>query len=311
MVISAVLRTGLGTTGDLITGGRTIGFGGNFFGTGGTTVKSSVNTKGTGFGVTGTFFAAQENSTVPDKIIPNMFFSLIIKLLYNRSYSCHNETFVPTLSLVQTRIEQACQQHQRESVSLVAVSKTKPASMIEDLFALGQECFAENYLQEATAKIQQLAHLQIKWHFIGAIQSNKTRAIAENFHWIQTVDRIKIAEKLNTYAIKPLQICIQVNTSNEASKAGCLPDEALLLAQQIQKLPKLTLRGLMVIPKPQTTLELQVMECQKAKHLFDNLNKQGFRLDTLSMGMSSDLEAAIASGSTMVRIGTDLFGSRT
>lgn len=199
------------------------------------------------------------------------------------------------------------------SVVLLAVSKHQPLEKIKTVYHLGQRAFAENYLQEGVAKIQALQLDGMQWHFIGKIQSNKTKSLATHFDWVQSVDRFSIAERLHRHCNelnKTLQVCISVNVDKEPQKGGVVMSEVLFLARQIQKLTCLRLRGLMAIPKPQIGYQEQLHTFKKVKQLFDELNKQGFALDTLSMGMSADYKAAIAAGSTMVRIGTSLFGER-
>lgn len=198
-------------------------------------------------------------------------------------------------------------------VQLIAVSKTKPASAIHEMASFGQRAFGENYLQEALEKQSELSDLGLEWHFIGAIQSNKTRDIATHFDWVHSVDRLKIARRMSDQrpvGLPPLNMCVEVNISNEASKSGVLPGEVLALAQSIKDLPNVSLRGLMAIPQQAHTYEEQLAIFNRMLDLLDELNKAGLDLDTLSMGMSSDMEAAIAAGATMVRIGTDLFGAR-
>lgn len=200
-----------------------------------------------------------------------------------------------------------------DSVQLLAVSKRHSAEKIIEAYQAGQHVFAENYLQEALYKIQQLQEYDIEWHFIGSIQSNKTRKIAENFAWVHSVSRFKIAERLSQQRpsdLADLNICIEVNIDAESSKSGVMPDELLPLAIQIAQLPHIKLRGLMVIPKFYETHEEQLAAFQRAANLLDDLNQHGLQLDTLSMGMSADFPAAIAAGSTMVRIGTAIFGAR-
>lgn len=209
--------------------------------------------------------------------------------------------------------EQSC--HREGQVQLLAVSKTKPARMIEEAWQIGQRHFGENYLQEALEKISTLAHLKdISWHFIGPIQSNKTRDIASHFHWVHSVDRLKIAQRLNNQRpedLPPLNICLQINISNEASKSGIKPEELAELVKSISQLPRLKLRGLMAIPAPESDAEKQKEPFRVLAKLLKNINEtQRLDMDTLSMGMTDDLEAAIAEGSTMVRIGTALFGAR-
>lgn len=195
------------------------------------------------------------------------------------------------------------------SVTLVAVGKTQPARALREAFAHGQRDFGENYLQEALGKIDELSDLPITWHFIGALQSNKTRIVAEHFHWVHTVDRLKLGERLSAQrspALTPLNICLQINIDDETSKAGCAPDEAFDLAAALSKLPNLRLRGLMAIPKPGNSkafVELARLQQEIGARL-------SLSLDTLSMGMSADLDAAIAAGSTLVRVGTAIFGER-
>ena len=200
-------------------------------------------------------------------------------------------------------------------IQLLAVSKTKPAAMIRELYQNGQRDFGENYWQEAAEKIAQLRDLQdIKWHFIGPIQSNKTAGIAAACHWVHSVDRIKIAMRLSEQRpaeMEPLNICVQLNLDNEPSKSGVLPNEhCRRLSKRLTDLPNLRLRGLMAIPKPQPNYESQLQSLRRLQSLLMELKPSLKNLDTLSVGMSNDLEAAIAAGSTMVRIGTDLFGSR-
>jgi hypothetical protein len=198
-------------------------------------------------------------------------------------------------------------------VSLLAVSKTFAPDALREAYRAGQTCFAESYVQEALDKIAALHDLPIAWHYIGPIQSNKTRAIAENFSWVHSVDRLKIAERLSEQRpahLPALQVCLQVNISREASKSGVAPDEAGALAYAIAKLPNLKLRGLMAVPAPVDDVVAQRMPFAQLRKLRDQLNQQGLQLDTLSMGMSHDFAAAIAEGATMVRIGTAVFGGR-
>lgn len=200
-------------------------------------------------------------------------------------------------------------------MALLAVSKTFPAVTIREAVAAGQHRFGENYVQEALDKMAQLADLrsQIEWHMIGPIQSNKTRAVAEHFDWVHTVDRLKIAQRLNDQRppeLPPLQVCIQVNTSGEDSKSGTSPDEALALARAVAALPRLKLRGVMALPAPTADAAEQNRQLAAVRVVYEHLRSQGLPLDTLSMGMSADLEAAVAQGSTMVRVGTALFGQR-
>lgn len=221
-------------------------------------------------------------------------------------------TIAENISTLAERIHNAAQAAQRDpaSIGLLAVSKTKPASDLREAYAAGLRDFGENYLQEALGKQTELSDLPLIWHFIGPIQSNKTRAIAEHFDWVHSVDRLKIAQRLSEQRpaeLPPLNICIQVNISGEASKSGCAPEELPALAQAISDLPHLRLRGLMAIPEPTEDSDEQNAAFAAVRSLQDQLN---LPLDTLSMGMSHDLEAAIAQGATWVRIGTALFGAR-
>ncbi len=198
-------------------------------------------------------------------------------------------------------------------VRLLAVSKTFPAASVREAYQGGQTAFGENYLQEALEKIAVLRDLPLEWHFIGPIQSNKTRAIAENFAWVHSVDRLKIAERLSAQRplhAPPLNVCLQVNVSGEVTKSGVAPGEVLQLAQAVMQLPHLKLRGLMTIPSPAVDEAAQRVPFAQMKTLLAQLNSQGMALDTLSMGMSYDYPAAILEGATMVRIGTAIFGSR-
>lgn len=219
------------------------------------------------------------------------------------------------LQTVRARIAAACIVAGRKpaAVHLLAVSKTFDAQAVAQAFAAGQTAFGENYIQEAVQKIVELRTLALQWHCIGPIQSNKTKLVAEHFDWVHTVDRLKIAQRLSEQRpahLAPLQVCIQVNVDGGASKSGVLPEEALALAQQVATLPNLRLRGIMSIPEPAPDFEAACAVFAKVKAVFDDLNANGLALDTLSMGMSADLEAAIASGSTMVRVGTAIFGGR-
>ncbi|MCR9545185.1 YggS family pyridoxal phosphate-dependent enzyme [Vibrio antiquarius] len=204
-----------------------------------------------------------------------------------------------------------------ESVQLLAVSKTKPVEAILEAHQAGQTAFGENYVQEGVSKVQHFAEHypdnRIEWHFIGPIQSNKSRLVAEHFDWVHTIDRPKIAQRLNDQRpseLKPLQVLIQVNTSGEASKSGVTEAEVFELAELISRLPNLTLRGLMSIPANVSDYESQLHEFQKLATLKQTLEAQFPEIDTLSMGMSGDMTAAIEAGSTMVRIGTAIFGAR-
>ena len=224
-----------------------------------------------------------------------------------------------TLNLhdVRSRISQACSAAQRpvDSVTLLAVSKTFPGSAVREAHAAGQRQFGENYVQEALDKISELADLraELTWHLIGPLQSNKTRLVAEAFDWVQSIDRLKIAERLSEQRpahLPPLQVCIQVNTSGEDSKSGVAPVEALSLAKAVAALPRLTLRGLMALPAPSEDPQVQRQALHDVRELFNTLRGDGLPLDTLSMGMSADLEPAILEGATLVRVGTALFGRR-
>ncbi|MBI3383852.1 MAG: YggS family pyridoxal phosphate-dependent enzyme [Aquabacterium sp.] len=226
-------------------------------------------------------------------------------------------TIASNLQLVTARINQACSRVGRrpDSVTLLAVSKTFPAETVREAFHAGQRKFGENYVQEAVDKIAELADLraQIEWHMIGPLQSNKTRVVAESFDWVHTIDRLKIAQRLSEQRpahLSPLQVCIQVNTSGEASKSGVAPEEALALAQAVSALPRLTLRGVMALPAPTDDPALQKAQLHAVRVVFDDLKFKGLPLDTLSMGMSADLEAAVEEGSSMLRVGTALFGNR-
>jgi PLP dependent protein len=225
-------------------------------------------------------------------------------------------TIADNIALVSARIRAAAQASQRDesSIHLLAVSKTKPAAALREAYAAGLRDFGENYLQEALGKQAELGDLPLSWHFIGPIQSNKTRAIAENFAWVHSVDRLKIAQRLSEQRpadLPPLNICIQVNVSGEASKSGCTPADLPALASAISALPRLKLRGLMAIPEPTEDRAAQDAAFAAVRSLNDNLRDSlDLPTDTLSMGMSHDLEAAIAQGATWVRIGTALFGAR-
>ncbi|MGY0614355.1 YggS family pyridoxal phosphate-dependent enzyme [Vibrio sp. FJH11] len=204
-----------------------------------------------------------------------------------------------------------------ESVQLLAVSKTKPVEAILEAYQAGQTAFGENYVQEGVNKVQHFAEHypenRIEWHFIGPIQSNKSRLVAEHFDWVHTIDRAKIAQRLNDQRpgeLKPLQVLIQVNTSGEDSKSGVTDAEVFDLAELISRLPNLTLRGLMSIPANVSDYDSQLHEFQKLAKLKQDLEQQYPEIDTLSMGMSGDMTAAIDAGSTMVRIGTAIFGAR-
>jgi hypothetical protein len=221
------------------------------------------------------------------------------------------------LDAVHRRIVQAAQAAGRDSASvrLLAVSKTFSAQDVHTAFAAGQRAFGENYVQEAIGKIEALAELRadLEWHFIGPLQSNKTRPVAEHFDWVHSVDRLKIAQRLSEQrpdTLPALNVCLQVNVSGEASKSGVSAADAPALAHEIAALPRLTLRGLMSIPEPAADLDAQRVPHRVLRALFDDLRAEGLALDTLSMGMSADLEAAVLEGATLVRIGTAIFGAR-
>jgi pyridoxal phosphate enzyme (YggS family) len=222
------------------------------------------------------------------------------------------------LEEVRQRIAKAARDASRDAacVKLLAVSKTFPANDVRAAFDAGQRAFGENYVQEGTAKIAELADLrsEIEWHFIGPLQSNKTKLVAEQFDWVHSIDRLKIAERLSAQrpeGTPALNVCIQVNVSGEASKSGVEPEEAVALAHAVAALPGLRLRGLMAIPEPTETLDAQRQPHARLRELMNTLRNDGLDLDTLSMGMSADLEAAVLEGATMVRIGTAIFGART
>lgn len=219
-----------------------------------------------------------------------------------------------SLQAVKTRIAAACVAAGRppDAVRLLVVSKTFAAAAVREAFHAGARAFGENYVQEGLAKIDELAELrgQLEWHLIGPLQSNKTRPVAEQFDWVHSVDRLKIAQRLSEQrppALPPLNICLQVNVSGEASKSGLALDEVTALAHQVAKLPRLQLRGLMAVPEPGPGA---LAQHRAMAALFDALRAQDLALDTLSLGMSADLEDAIRAGSTMVRVGTAIFGAR-
>jgi pyridoxal phosphate enzyme (YggS family) len=226
------------------------------------------------------------------------------------------DTIEKRLQAVKSRIARACAAHRRDprDIVLVAVSKTFPPDAVRAAHAAGQRDFGENQVQEAVAKLEALADLDLVWHFIGPIQSNKTRPVAERFAWVHSIDRLKIAERLSAQRperLPPLQACIQVNVSGEATKSGVAPEAAPALARAVALLPHLRLRGLMAIPEPTDDPALQRRRFEDLRALKDRLGAQGLALDALSMGMSDDLEAAIAAGATMVRVGTAIFGARS
>jgi len=219
------------------------------------------------------------------------------------------------LQAVRDRIARAARAAGRESgaVTLVAVSKTFPAAAIRAAADCGQTAFGENYAQEGADKINELRDLALEWHFVGPIQSNKTRLIAAHFDWVHSVDRLKVAERLAEQRppdLRPLQLCIQVNVSGEATKSGVEPAALPGLVQQVAALPRLELRGLMAIPAPAQNPGVQRGQLRQLRLLRDETAARGFRLDTLSMGMSDDLEIAIAEGATIVRVGRAIFGER-
>ncbi len=219
------------------------------------------------------------------------------------------------LQAVLVRIADACRRYGRspDSVRLLAVSKTWPLDCVLAAAAAGQRAFGENYAQEGAAKAVAARDRDLEWHFIGPLQSNKTRQVAEHFAWVHSIDRLKIAERLAAQRpedFPPLQVCVQVNVSGEASKSGCRPDEALALCRAVAALPRLRLRGLMAIPEPSDDIAAQRAPFKRLRELADALRAAGLSIDTLSMGMSHDLEAAVAEGATIVRIGTAIFGER-
>ena len=219
------------------------------------------------------------------------------------------------LQAVQARISKAAAAVGRspEAVRLLAVSKTWPLSCVVDAAEAGQRAFGENYVQEGIDKIASISGRNLEWHFIGPLQSNKTKPVAEHFDWVHSIERLKTAEHLSaqrpTY-LPPLQVCVQVNVSGEASKSGCAPHEALALCRAVAALPGLQLRGLMAIPEPVDDAQAQRLPFRQLHQLSEQIRAAGLPLDTLSMGMSHDLEAAVAEGATIVRIGTAIFGER-
>ena len=233
-------------------------------------------------------------------------------------------TISARLQAVHARIDAAALRYARprdandanDSIALLAVSKTWPASAVREAFAAGQRLFGENYVQEGVDKVAELADLRaqgLQWHFIGPLQSNKTRRIAETIDWVHTIDRLKVAERLSEQrppALPPLQVCLQVNVSGESTKSGVAPSEVAALARAVAQLPRLQLRGLMAIPAPADDFAQQRESFAQLRQCRDQLNADGLQLDTLSMGMSDDLEAAIAEGATVVRVGSAIFGER-
>ena len=225
-------------------------------------------------------------------------------------------TVADNLQSVRERIAAACAGAQRDvnEVTLLAVSKTFGPEAVREAYAAGQAAFGENYIQEAVEKAAALADLPLQWHCIGPIQSNKTRLVATHFDWAHTVDRLKTAQRLSDQrppGLPPLQVCIQVNVDGGPTKAGVAPAEALVLAREVAQLPRLQLRGLMSLPEPAPDFVAQKDLHMRTRSLFDQIRQAGIEIDTLSMGMTADLEAAIHAGSTMVRVGTAIFGGRT
>ncbi|MDR2786955.1 MAG: YggS family pyridoxal phosphate-dependent enzyme [Candidatus Accumulibacter sp.] len=224
-------------------------------------------------------------------------------------------TISANLQAVLARIETAANAWGRipGTVALLAVSKTWPASFVREAAVAGQRAFGENYAREGLDKIRELARTDLEWHFIGPLQSNKTRQVAEAFDWVHSVDRFRVAERLSEQRPRtspPLQVCLQVNVSGEDSKSGVAPRDALALARQVAQLPRIALRGLMAIPAPTADPAGQREPFGRLRRLFEQMLDEGLALDTLSMGMSNDIEAAIAEGATLVRVGTAIFGER-
>lgn len=224
-------------------------------------------------------------------------------------------TIAESLQSLKRRITEAEQRFGRRpgSVTLLAVSKVHPAAAIREAYSAGQRAFGENYLQEALVKIHELTDLDLEWHFIGPIQSNKTRLIAEHFHWVHSVDRLKIARRLSEQRganLPPLNVCVQVNVSGELSKSGVTLDEVSDLVLAVAELPRIHLRGLMTIPLPSAEFNAQRAPYRTLRSALERLSASGPPLDTLSMGMTADMEAAIAEGATIVRVGTAIFGAR-
>ena len=217
------------------------------------------------------------------------------------------------LNLVKQRVTNALKTANRaqDKIDIVAASKARTTEEIKEAFHAGQRHFAENQLQEALPKIEVLSGYNIEWHFIGRIQNNKTRKIAQYFSWVHTISNEKVAQRLNDHHVQdtpPLNVCIQVNIDNDPNKAGVTPNECYALATFIEQLPKLNLRGLMTVPAKHAKLEDDGKSFRKLRALYDDLNERGLTLDTLSMGMSNDFEAAIAEGATLIRVGTNIFG---
>jgi hypothetical protein len=224
-------------------------------------------------------------------------------------------TIANALQAVRQRIAQAATAAGRPAagIQLLAVSKTFPAAAVRQAYTAGQRAFGESYVQEAMEKVAALNDLPLKWHFIGPIQSNKTRPIAESFSWVHSLDRARIADRLSAGRpsnLPDLQVCLQVNVSGEPSKSGVAPEDLAALARHVQALPRLKLRGLMAIPEPTDDSAKQRLDFARLRQLLEQLNAEGFQLDTLSMGMSDDLEAAVTEGATIVRVGSAIFGAR-
>ena len=238
-------------------------------------------------------------------------------MLYCKQFTQHliMTTIPANLQAVLARISNAARKYGRNpaDISLLAVSKTWPASAVREAASAGQQSFGENYVQEGIEKVTELAAQKLQWHFIGPLQSNKSRLVAENFDWVHSVDRLKIAQRLSEQrpdALQPLQVCLQINVSEEASKSGIALADVTMLAKQVALLPRLQLRGLMAIPAPLEDFALQRRAFRQVFEAYEQLKNVGLPLDTLSMGMSHDLEAAIAEGATLVRVGTAIFGER-
>ena len=235
----------------------------------------------------------------------------------DRYFQAIMSTIASQLQQVHARIDAACASAHRpaSAVTLLCVSKTHPAQAVRDAFAAGERSFGENYVQEGVDKIATLADLrsQITWHLIGPLQSNKTRVVAEHFDWVHSVGRLKIAQRLSEQRpanLPPLQICLQVNISGEESKSGLMPSELAEVAMAVSQLPRLQLRGLMSIPEPADTEAAQRAPHVALRVLFNAVNQIGLKMDTLSMGMTADMDAAILEGATVVRVGTAIFGAR-
>lgn len=224
-------------------------------------------------------------------------------------------TIADKLEAVRARIAAACAAAGRDpsEVTLLAVSKTFGPDAVRQAHAAGQAAFGENYIQEAVAKIEALRELPLQWHCLGPIQSNKTRLVAQHFDWVHSVDRLRIAQRLSEQrpaGLAPLQVCLQVNVDGGATKSGVAPHEVSALAHAVARLPRLRLRGLMGLPEPAPDFAAACTVHRQARALFEQLQAEGLPLDTLSLGMTADLEAAIHAGSTMVRVGTAIFGQR-